>query len=132
MEEIKVTDQTKIAEDVSNHIKYETLTKFLVKPLPLKKIQKKFTVPVPAKGKAEDDGTGVEAIDFNEVKTEVKEVDCDYREGIVLKVPHQYTQNDIHVGDTIAYPNRAAQYFDLVKDTQIINVYDVVAVVNND
>lgn len=131
MEEIKVTDQTKVAEDVSNHIKYDTLTKFLVKPLPLKKVKKEFTVPIPVDKTPKKDKEGVEAVDFNGVKKETREVDCDYREGIVLKVPHQYKDTDIKVGDTIAYPNRAAQYFDLVKDTQIINIYDVVAVVRN-
>lgn len=132
MEEITVTDQTKVAEDVSNHIKYDTLTKFLVKPMPLKKIQKEFIVPVPVSKEAKKDENGVKAVEFDEVRKETREVDADYREGIVLKVPHSYTQGDIKVGDTIAYPNRAAQYFDLVKDTQIINIYDVVAVVNND
>ena len=131
MNSIKVTDQTKIATDVSDHIKYETLTKFLVKPLPVKKVKKEFIVPIPIDKKPKKDKEGVEAIDFNDTKKEIKEVDCDYREGIVLKVPHQYKESDILVGDTIAYPNRAAQYFDLVKDTQIVNIYDVVAVVRN-
>ena len=108
MDEIKVTDQTKIAEDVSNHIKYDTLTKFLVKPLPLKKVKKEFIVPIPVDKKPKKD-----------------------KEGVVLKVPHQYKDTDIKVGDTIAYHNRAAQYFDLCKDTQIVNIYDVVAVVHD-
>ena len=128
---VKVTDQTKVAESVSDHIKYERLTKFLVKPLPLKKVKKEFVVPIPVDKKPKKDKDGVEAIDFEGTKTETREVDCDYREGIVLKVPHQYKDTDIKVGDTIAYPNRAAQYFDLVKDTQIVCIYDVVAVVNN-
>ena len=131
MNTVKVTDQTKVAESVSDHIKYETLTKFLVKPLPLKKVKKEFVVPIPVDKKPKKDKDGVEAIDFEGTKTETREVDCDYREGIVLKVPHQYKDADIKVGDTIAYPNRAAQYFDLVKDTQIVCIYDVVAVVNN-
>lgn len=131
MDEIKVTDQAKIAEDVSNHIKYDTLTKFLVKPLPLKKVKKEFVVLVPVDKKPKKDKEGVEAVDYNETKTEIREVDCDYREGVVLKVPHQYKDTDIKVGDTIAYHNRAAQYFDLCKDTQIVNIYDVVAVVHD-
>lgn len=130
MAEVKVTDQTKVAESISEHIKYETLTKFLVKPLELKRIKKEFTVPIPVDKTPKKDKDGVEAIDFNGVKKETREVDCDYREGIVLKVPHQYKETDIKVGDTIAYPNRAAQYFDLLKDTQLVNIYDVVAVVN--
>lgn len=127
-------DQSKLAGSVAEKIQYEFNRDFLVKPLPVEKIKKEFTTPV-STGKHEDKN-GVEANDFNEVKTEVKEVDSDFMKGIVLKVPHEFerqlsdakfTPINIRVGDTLIF-KRSNRYFDLVKDTMLVASFDIIAV----
>lgn len=136
MEENKNIDQSLLANDISNKINYEFLDCFLVKPLDKIKVKKEFTKPVSDK-KPKKDKNGIEAIDYDKVETEVKEVDSDFREGIVLKVPRQYKQymqkeelgtTPIHVGDTVVYREAAARYFDLLKDSHMIKSYDIIAV----
>ena len=77
-------------------------------------------------------------IDEVVVETEVKEVESNYRKGIVLKVPYEYQTmvNDskfnvanINVGDTIVYKAGFAQWFDLLKDSQLVDSYSIVALV---
>lgn len=127
-------DQSKLAGSVAEKIPYEFNKEFLVKPLPVEKVKKEFTIPV-STGKHEDKN-GIEANDFNEVKTEIKEVDSDFMKGIVLKVPYEYKRQlsdskyhpiDIKQGDTLIF-KRSNRYFDLVKDTMIVAVYDIIAV----
>ena len=108
MEEEKIIDQTQLAEDLSSKIKYDFKTYFLVKPLePIK------------------------------VKTEIKEVDSDYTRAVVLKLPYEYThpyggdnvrQFDIKVGDVIIYRSmRGPMYFDLLKDSQLVSIHEIIA-----
>ena len=73
----KLIDQSPLAEDVAKSIKYDFLDYFLVKPLDPVKIKKEFSKPV-SNGKATKDAEGIEAVDFDEVETEVKEVNSDY------------------------------------------------------
>lgn len=82
-------DQSVLAEDLSGKIKYSFLDYFLIKPLDPIKVKKEFSKPVPT-GKPTKDKDGIEAQDFDKVETEVKEVDSDYRRGIVLKRPLYY------------------------------------------
>lgn len=134
--EEKKVDQSPLAEDLSNKIKYEFAEQFLVKPLEKIKVKKEFQVPVSKTDKPKKDKNGIAAVDYDEVKTEVKEVDSEFRKGIVLKIPFKYTawSNDkdcgdtfpISVGDTIVYKDRFATYFDLLKDTQLVKHYDIV------
>lgn len=128
-------DQSLLAEDLSNKIKIEFVDCFLVKPLDKIKVKKEFSKPV-STDKAKKDKNGIEAVDYDKVETEVKEVDSDFREGVVLKVPYSYQQymNDpklspmsINVGDTIIYRDMAGKFFDLLKDTQIIKSFDIIA-----
>lgn len=129
-------EQGTLANSVSEKIPYEFNRAFLVKPLPTEKVKKEFTVPV-AKDKTTDEN-GVEATDFNETTTEIKEVDSDFMKGIVLKVPHEYKNQlsgsdvkfkpmEINVGDTLI-SRRSARYFDLVKDTKLVELFDIIAV----
>lgn len=129
-------EQGTLANSISEKIPYEFSRVFLVKPLPVEKVKKEFTVPV-EKGKTTDDN-GVEAVNFSETKTEVKEVDSDFMKGIVLKVPHDYMNQmkyiddklkpiEINVGDTLIF-RRSNRYFDLVKDTRLVEIYDIIAV----
>lgn len=130
MKEEKI-DQSVLANDVSEKIKYEFLDYILVKPFDPIKVTKEFTKPV-NKDKTVDEN-GVEAVDFDEVETETKEVDSDYRKGIVLKTPtNNYMPEGkefpIKVGDVIVFRERSAGFFDLLKDSRLVRYYDVVAI----
>lgn len=138
MEEEKIIDQTQLAEDLSSKIKYEFRQMFLVKPLEPVKVKKKISEPVVKDTKPKKDKNGIEAVDYNEVKTEIKEVDSDYTRAVVLKLPYEYThpyddvkihQMPIKVGDIIIYKSSrlGAMYFDLLKDSQLVPLYDIVA-----
>lgn len=134
MDEEKLIDQSVLAEDVANKIKYEFRDFFLVKPLDPVKVKKEFNTPVAKTETAVKDDNDIEAQDYDEVKTEVKEVDSDYRRGIVLKRPEYYRidedslEKEIKVGDVVLFKDTAGVFFDLVKDSKLIRLYDIVAV----
>ena len=124
----KLIDQSPLAEDVAKNIKYDFLDYFLVKPLDPVKIKKEFSKPV-SNGKATK---GIEAVDFDEVETEVKEVNSDYRRGVVLKRPLYYngsdvigTSSEIKVGDVVLFRDTAGLQFDLLKDSRLLRLYDI-------
>lgn len=133
MDEEKLIDQSVLAEDVSSKIKYEFRDFFLIKPLDPVKVKKEFSTPV-AKAEAVKDDNDIEAQDYDEVKTEVKEVDSDYRRGIVLKAPVWYPTDEmkeneiINIGDVVLFKDTTGSFFDLVKDSKIIRLYDIIAV----
>lgn len=134
----EIVDQAILAEDVSSKIPYEFSDQFLIKPLDPIKVKKEFSKPV-EKTKAQKDANGIEAIDYDEVETEVKEVDSDFRKGVVLKVPMSYIKSledekiakyttQIKVGDVILFKERSASFFDLLKDSRLIRYYDIIAI----
>ena len=114
-------DQTQLAEDLSSKIKYEFRQMFLVKPLEPVKVKKKISEPVAKDTKPKKD----------------KDVDSDFSRAVVLKLPYEYThpydddkiqQMPIKVGDIVIYrSSRGAMYFDLLKDSQLVSLYDIVA-----
>lgn len=131
-------DQTVLAEDVSQKIKYEFYDYFLVKPLDPIKIKKEFSKPI-STGTPVEDANGIEAEDFDDVEVEVKEVDSDYRRGIVLKRPLYYENvsdesklSKINVGDTVIFRETAGLRFDLLKDSRLLRQFDILGVVRND
>lgn len=132
----KLIDQSQLAEDLSSKIKYDFRNLFLVKPLDSVKVKKEFTEPVAKDSAPKKDKDGVEAVDYDEVKTEVKEVDSDYTRAVVLKLPYEYThpydakiqQMEIHLGDVVIYKSRRSMDFDLLKDSQLVALYDIIAV----
>lgn len=138
MRENETIDQSVLAESVSEKIEYDFVDYFLVKPLDAVKVTKQFTKPV-SKNPAEKDSNGIQAIDYDTVETEVKEVDSDFRKGIVLKVPYTYTSQlsdnkerhlpEIHVGNVVVFKDTAGTNFDLLKDSKLIRYYDIVAIV---
>jgi len=138
MEDNNIIDQTQLAEDVSSKIKYDFRQYFLVKPLEPVKVKKKISEPVVKDAKPKKDKDGIEAVDYDDVKTEIKEVDSDFTRAVVLKLPYEYThpmtateahQMPIKVGDVIVYRSmRGPLYFDLLKDSQLVSLYDIVAV----
>ena len=134
MEEEKIIDQSVLAEDVASKIPYEFRDFFLVKPLDPVKVKKEFSTPVVKDNAATSVKDGIEAQDYDEVKTEVKEVDSDYHRGIVLKSPVWYPTEEmkeneiIKTGNVVLFKDTAGMFFDLVKDSKIIRLYDIVAV----
>lgn len=114
--------EDKVLETVVNGITWNMLKDVLVKPLAPIMVTKEFTEQIP-NGKVDENG-------FNEydTQTETKEVESDWATGIVLKIPTNITDAQFKVGDTIAYNKKFAMYFDLVKDTQLVKPYDIVAV----
>lgn len=136
MEENNTIDQSVLAEDVSSKIPYNFLDFFLVKPLDPIKVTKEFSKPVTT-GAPTTDENGIEAQDYNSVETEVKEVNSDYRRGIVLKRPLYYEKSvdnraindvEIKIGDVVLFRDTAGSHFDLVKDSRLIRQYDIVGV----
>ena len=135
MDEEKLIDQSVLAEDVSSKIKYEFRDFFLIKPLDPVKVKKEFSTPV-AKTEAVKDDNDIEAQDYDEVKTEVKEVDSDYRRGVVLKRPLYYIDSEkndnvytnINVGDVVIFRDAAGLRFDLLKDSRLLRQYDILGI----
>lgn len=134
---LNLEDTKKLAQSIEKGIPYEFAKEFLVKPLPKKKIKKTFVIPVESKDQKGKDLNGIDAVDY-ETAEETKEVDSTYSEGVVLKLPKQYIAQasdnlqgkyniNIEVGDVIVYSNEG-RYFDLFKDSKLVNMYDIVAV----
>lgn len=131
----KLIDQSALAEDVAEKIKYSFLDYFLVKPLDPVKVKKEFSKPVAKTDAPTKDENGIEAQDFDEVETEVKEVDSDYRRGIVLKRPLYYENSkddlgaaEIKVGNVVIFRETAGLRFDLLKDSRLIRQYDILGI----
>lgn len=137
MEEKEKVDQAILAEDLSRQIKYSFLDFFLVKPLDPIKVKKEFSKPVPTGTPAKDEN-GIEAQDFDSVETEVKEVDSDFRRGIVLKRPLYYENSkddkgltEIKIGDTVLFRDTTGIRFDLLKDSRLLRQYDILGKVDD-
>lgn len=133
MEENNTVDQSLLAEDVSNKIKYNFFDFFLVKPLDPIKVTKEFSKPVTT-GAPTKDENGIEAQDYDKVETEVKEVNSDYRRGIVLKRPVYYEATEyegpryIEIGSTVIFRDAAGMNFDLIKDSKLLRQYDILGI----
>ena len=134
-EKEEIIDQSPLAESIAENIKYEFLDFFLVKPLDPVKVKKEFSTPVDTT--IRKDENGIEAQDFKEVTTEVKEVDSDYRRGIVLKRPLYYldaenktlgTPSEINVGNVVIFRDTAGLRFDLLKDSRLLRMFDILGV----
>lgn len=114
-----------LLEDVLKKIKYSFVKHFLVKPLPDKKVKKELSEPLPTGKKGKD---GIEIYDTT---SKVEEVLTDFKEGIVLCVPTDYEWREgkqlgnIKPGDTIIYPRRRGIAFDLYKDSELVDPYEV-------
>jgi len=129
----QLIDQSVLAEDVAEKIKYNFFDFFLVKPLDPVKVTKEFSRPV-ATGTPVEDANGIKAQDFDNVETEVKEVNSDFRRGIVLKRPMWMEAErsadappmiDIKVGDIVIFRDPAGLRFDLLKDSRLLRQFDI-------
>jgi len=135
MNEEKLMNQSQLAESVAEKIPYTFHDCFLVKPLD--KIMVKKEVTELPNSKPVKDADGVEAVEGTP-KTEVKEVESDYQQGVVIKVPITYKETNNHstlmeikVGDVILYKQIRTMPFDLLKDSRLIRYFDIVAVKND-
>ena len=130
-EDKKIIDQSELAESISKSIPYTFFDYFLVKPLDPIKVKKEFSKPV-STGTPVEDANGVKAEDFDNVETEVKEVDSDFRKGVVIKCPTYYGDDTIkhnaQVGDIVIFRDTAGLRFDLVKDSRLLRVFDILGV----
>ena len=129
--ENEIIDQAAVAQSVSDKIKYSFFDYFLVKPLDPIKVTKEFNKPV-STGTPVEDANGVEAQDFDNVETEVKEVDSDYRKGVVIKCPTYYddpgAKLHANVGDVVIFRETAGLRFDLIKDSRLLRLYDILGI----
>ncbi len=133
MNEDKLMDQSQLAESVAEKIPYTFHDCFLVKPLD--KIMVKKEVTELPNNKPVKDKDGVEAVEGTP-KTEVKEVESDYQQGVVIKIPSTYKETEnklmsIKIGDIILYKLTRTMPFDLLKDSRLIRYFDIVAVKND-
>lgn len=133
MNEDKLMDQSQLAESVAEKIPYTFHDCFLVKPLD--KIMVKKEVTELPNNKPVKDKDGIEAVEGTP-KTEVKEVESDYQQGVVIKIPSTYKETEnklmsIKIGDIILYKLTRTMPFDLLKDSRLIRYFDIVAVKND-
>jgi hypothetical protein len=131
MEEDRIMDQEELAKSVADKIRYNFFDYFLVKPLDPIKVKKEFSKPV-STGTPVEDANGVKATDFDNVETEVKEVDSDYRKGVVIKCPTYYDEPNAkmhaNVGDIVIFRDTAGLRFDLIKDSRLLRLYDILGI----
>ena len=136
--EDKIIDQSELAKSVADKIDYDFLDYFLVKPLDAIKVKKEFSTPV-ANDVPKKDKEGIEAQDFSEVKTEIKEVDSDYRKAVVIKVPLSYKKQledenaakylyEVKQGDIVILRDTAGLRFDLLKDSRLVRIYAILGI----
>ena len=126
----KLIDQSELAQSVAENIPYRFFDFFLVKPLDPIKVTKEFSKHV-STGTPVEDANGVEAQDFDRVETEVKEVDSDYRKGVVITLPLYYDDPNfngikLNVGDIVLFKDTVGLRFDLLKDSRLLRMYDLV------
>jgi hypothetical protein len=120
-----MSKEKELAESVMAGTGYVMTKDVLVKPLEVIKVMKQFQEPIVDK-KSKDDG--MEVKDFTKTRTVNREVDSNFRTGIVLAMP--INNETCQVGDTIVFPKKFAIEFDLFKDSLLIKPYDVVAVID--
>lgn len=133
MNEDKLMNQSQLAESVAEKIPYTFHDCFLVKPLD--KIMVKKEVTELPNNKPVKDKDGIEAVEGTP-NTEVKEVESDYQQGVVIKIPSTYKETDnklmsVKIGDIILYKPTRTMPFDLLKDSRLIRYFDIVAVKND-
>ena len=115
----------KVLETVLSKLEYIPTKEIIVKPLEDVYVEKEIIKPVDT-GKKDSNG-----YDISDTETVKEKVLATFKKGIVLSIPSGYEWQDKNnhpeVGDTIVYARKHAIDFDLFKDTQLINPYNVVA-----
>lgn len=131
----KQEEQEKILLDqVITGIPYVFIREMLVKPLEDEYVTREVTRPKET-GEVDDKGYPIS----ENVSEEVTEL-TSFKKGIVLKESGSYNWVDgqnkplseefiPRVGDTVVYSRRQCVYFDLFKNSELVNPYNVVAVI---
>lgn len=115
-------EEKTVLDTVLEGLTYTPLKDILIKPLAPIVLKKEVTEAV---GTGEKDVDGYEKF---ETKTSVKEVESDWREGIVLAIAEELTNIvNFAVGDTVVYNKKFAKDFDLFKDSVLVKAYDIIA-----
>lgn len=125
-EDIRQEQDKELLDFVTSKLEYNFIKDMLVKPLEDIKVIKEITEMVP-----KEDGEMSGGFPVMEPKTETKEVESFFKTGIVLAIPSNYAwadpNNHPEVGDIVAYARKGIIDFDLFKDSQVVNPYNVVA-----
>lgn len=123
---IELSDDKVLAQSVSDKIEFTMLKDLLIKPLAPVMVSREIQVPV-VKETSTDTELGMTDIqEYDEMETKVVEIESIFRKGIVLKVPLQY-EKEYEVGDTVVYSTRSSAPFDLLKDSVLVQPFNVVA-----
>lgn len=113
-----------LLDTVLSKLEFQFCKDMLVKPLEDEYVEKEITKPV---NTGEVDENGYQITDS---ETVVEKVPTIFKRGIVLAIPSGYqwqdAENHPEVGDIVAYPRKSAIDFDLFKDSQLINPYNVI------
>lgn len=124
MNEDKLMNQSQLAESVAEKIPYTFHDCFLVKPLD--KIMVKKEVTELPNNKPVKDKDGIEAVEGTP-KTEVKEVESDYQQGVVIKIPSTYKETDNKLmsvkSEILSYTNLQEQCRSIY--LKIVDLYDI-------
>lgn len=119
------TEDKELLNTVLSKLEFQFIKDILVKPLPEEYIEKEITKPI---NTGETDENGYQITDSETVTEKVPTI---FKKGIVLAIPVncQWTDPNNHpeVGDIIAYSRKSTIDFDLFKDSQLVNPYNVVA-----
>lgn len=123
-------NQQDILKTVIDGLVYIPTKDMIVKPLEDEYVEKEIIKPVET-GKKDENG-----YDINDTETVKEKVLTTFRKGIVLRLPSGYQWQDENnhpeVGDVVAYSRKASINFDLFKDSQLVNPYNVVAFVKGE
>lgn len=119
-------EEDKILKTVVDSLEYEMLVDVLVKPLPVDMITKEVLEPRPT-GKKVKDELGLEVEELGEPEKVIKEVESNFRKGIVLALPSTWNDDRIKIGDTVIFPKNQAIYFDLYKDSMLVKGYTLIS-----
>lgn len=119
-----------LLKTVTDKLPYILCKNMLVKPLPEEYIEKEISKPIETGNKDEE---GIEVFDTT---IAVEKVPTTFRKGIVLAIPtgYEWQDKDNHpeVGDIVIYQQRASAHFDLFKDSQLVNPYNVEAFIKGE
>lgn len=120
-------EQKNILDTVISGLIYIPTKDMLVKPLEDEYVEKEITKPV-ATGEKDENG-----FEITESETITGKVLTTFRKGIVLCLPegYEWPSEGVHpeVGDVVVFARRYGTDFDLFKNSQLVNPYNVVAFV---
>lgn len=118
------TEDKALLDTVLSKLEFQFCKDMLVKPMPDEYVEKEIVKPI---NTGETDENGYQITDSETVTEKVPTV---FKQGIVLAIPAGYQwpdeNNHPEVGDIVAYPRKSSIDFDLFKDSQLVNPYNVV------